>query len=104
MNKLDRLVNATIFYLLQILLWIDQGFNVLLGGYADETLQSRAYRAWRGDKIFGRIFKPLIDTLFFWEDNHCRIAYVAEIEKRQFPPDFLKWKGESMDVSKGHDL
>lgn len=97
MNKLDRLVDAIIFYILQILLWIDQGLNVLTGGYADETLQSRAYRAWRGDKFFGKIFKPLIDFLFFWEDNHCRIAYLAEIERYQLPKDFLRWKWKDQD-------
>lgn len=84
-------MKTVLFHLLQIVLLIDQAFNVLLGGYADETLSSRAYRAWRGDKIFGKIFKPTIDTLFFLEAKHCRAAYLSEVNKRQLPPEFLKW-------------
>lgn len=78
-------------YILQLLIWIDQGFNVLLGGKADETLSSRAYRADRGNKRFGKFFRPMIDTLFFWEKDHCRMAYLAEINRKQLPENFLKW-------------
>ena len=49
-------------YFLQILVAIDQVFNALLGGMADETLSSRAYRAEQKGKVFGKIFRPLIDS------------------------------------------
>lgn len=78
-------------YLFQWLLLIDQGLNVLLGGMADETLSSRAYRADRGGKLFGKFFRPLIDKLFFWDKDHCRYAYLAEVHKKQLPPNFLQW-------------
>jgi hypothetical protein len=78
-------------YIFQWLLLIDQAGNVALGGKADETLSSRAYRAWRANRILGKIFRPLIDTLFFWEKNHCRGAYISEVERKQLPDDFLRW-------------
>lgn len=78
-------------YILEILIWIDQGFNVLLGGKADETLSSRAYRADMDGKILGKFFRPLIDKLFFWQKEHCRVAYLSEIDRKQLPKNFLRW-------------
>lgn len=75
-------------YLLHLGIAVDQLLNALLGGGADETLSSRAYRADRDGKIFGRIFRPVIDTLFFWDHRHCFQAYLAEIHKRQYPRNF----------------
>lgn len=70
-------------YLLQILIAIDQLVNTFLAGDADETLSSRAYRAWRARKPFGMVFKPLIDGLFYpIQRRHCEQAYEAEIAKR----------------------
>lgn len=74
-------------FLLQLLISIDQLANVLLLGHADETLSARAYRAWRAKRVFGRIFKPLIDGLFFFDPDHCRVAYQSEVERRQLPPE-----------------
>ena len=65
----------------QFLIWIDQGFNVLLGGYADETLSARAYRT-------GHWSKPFIDALFFWEDSHCYTSYLAEVYRKQLPTHY----------------
>ncbi len=75
-------------YLLNILIAIDQLFNALLLGSPDETLSSRAYRAWLLDRIFGKIFKPLIDVLFFFDKEHCYRAYMAEVRKKQLPKVF----------------
>lgn len=72
-------------YLLQLLLALDQLANVVLGGYADETLSARAYRADESGKVLGRILRPLIDTLFFWESRHCHNAYLSEVQRRQYP-------------------
>lgn len=66
-------------YLLQNLIAIDQLANTLLAGWADETLSSRAYRADRDGRLFGKVFRPLIDLLFFWQDQHCRDAYLSEL-------------------------
>lgn len=75
-------------YVLSLAVAIDQLANALLLGSPDETLSSRAYRADRDGKAFGRIFRPMIDTLFFWQDQHCYDAYLAEVHRRQYPNSF----------------
>lgn len=74
--------------ILQILIALDQLFNTLLCGYADETLSARAWRTEQSGRILGRIFRPLIDLLFFFDSNHCYKAYLSEIQKRQFPRQY----------------
>lgn len=75
-------------YLLNIAIWFDQGVNVFLLGSPDETLSSRAYRADRDNKIFGRVFRPIIDTLFFWQKKHCHQAYLTEVNRKQLSKTF----------------
>lgn len=75
-------------YLLNLAIAIDQLLNAMLLGFADETLSSRAYRADRDGKVFGRIFRPLIDTLFFWDKRHCFQAYLAEVSRKQYSKNF----------------
>lgn len=67
-------------WLLQVLIAIDQLVNALCGGWADETLSAHAFRAgwtWR---------RRAINALFFWQSDHCRSSYEAEVERRQLPP------------------
>lgn len=75
--------------LFQVIVAIDQLLNTILGGFADETLSARAYR---NDSATGkkrwRIARRFIDKLFFWEQSHCRHAYLAEIDRRQYPPAY----------------
>lgn len=75
------------FYLLQNLIAIDQRLNALLGGWADETLSSRAWRAYYDKKPFGLFFKPVIDTIFFFQKDHCFKAYLSERTDRHQPPE-----------------
>ena len=75
-------------YLISVFVAIDQLLNALLFGYADETLSSRAYRTDRDGKVFGRIFRPFIDTLFFWQPRHCFQSYLAEVQRRQYSRNF----------------
>lgn len=75
-------------WLVQTPIAVDQLLNALLMGYADETLSSRAYRADQRGKIFGRLFRPLIDMLFFWQTEHCHQAYLQEVGRRQYPKHF----------------
>lgn len=68
----------------QVLIAIDQLLNTLLGGYADETLSSRAWRHYiDGSRKWPKI---LIDGLFFWQNEHCRSSYESEILRTQVPP------------------
>lgn len=73
---------------MQVLIAIDQLLNTLLLGFADETLSSRAYRADRDGKVFGRIFRPVIDTMFFWQKRHCYQSYLSEVQRRQYSSSF----------------
>lgn len=75
-------------YLKQVLLGIDQLFNTLTGGYADETLSSRVWRLENKGKLSGKIFRPLIDFLFFFQEEHCYNSFLAEIQRRQLPREF----------------
>jgi hypothetical protein len=68
----------------QILIALDQLVNTVLGGWADETLSSRA---WRLRFKTPWIYKT-IDSVFFWDTNHCEKSYVSERERRQLPPQF----------------
>lgn len=68
----------------QLALVLDQGLNVLCGGYADETLSARAYRC-RHTKPHWRATMKAIDWLFFWQADHCRAAYLSELGRRHLP-------------------
>lgn len=70
----------------QILVAIDQLVNTLMGGMADETLSARAWR----NHMKGRRSWPVkvIDTIFFWQKDHCREAYESEIERKQLPAGY----------------
>jgi hypothetical protein len=65
----------------QTLIALDQLVNALLGGWADETLSSRAYRE------NSRLAK-VIDTLFWFDENHCINSYFSERDRAQLPPEF----------------
>ena len=77
-------------YFLQNLIAFDQQLNTILGGYADETLSSRAYRADRDNKVFGKITRPTIDFIFmlFGDKNHCYNSYTSERNNKHLPPEF----------------
>ena len=71
-------------YWLNLAIAIDQLLNALFGGACDETLSSRAWRLQeeRGKKLP----RFLIDTLFFFDKDHCYQSYLSEIERKQLPP------------------
>lgn len=69
----------------QVLVAIDQLINTLIGGYADETISSYAYRK----RLKGKQWlASLIDSLFFWQKDHCKTAYESEKERAHLPPEF----------------
>jgi hypothetical protein len=72
----------------QILIAFDQLINAIFGGMADETLSSRVYRAEKKDRLYGVIFRPLIDWIFFWDKYHCMNSYISEVKRRHFPKEF----------------
>lgn len=81
----------------QLLIWVDQGFNVLTWakadatsgfwsgfGYADETLSARAWRLRETTQNWDQ-FRTLVDTLFFWQKNHCQNSYNRELARKGMP-------------------
>nr|DAH64389.1 MAG TPA: hypothetical protein [Caudoviricetes sp.] len=70
----------------QIPIAIDQLVNTICGGWADETISSVAWRKRQEGKGWA-ILRRVIDTLFFWQTNHCRSAYESEKNRRQLPPE-----------------
>lgn len=70
----------------QLLIALDQLLNTVFWikgdgfGFADETLSARAWRlrdqsgAWRS-----------IDRLMFWDPDHCRTSYEAEVMRHHLP-------------------
>ena len=75
------------FWLKQIAIAIDQLINALIGGYADETLSSHAYRLHRDNRLFG-FMRHVLDTLFWFDADHCRESFLAERTKLQLPPEY----------------
>lgn len=71
-------------YWLSLLIAIDQLANAILWGYVDETLSSRAHRMAESKKRW-RIAERFINGLFFWEPDHCKVAYQAELAREHFP-------------------
>lgn len=75
--------------ILNILIAIDQFVWVLItlgDGCPDETLSAAAWRMERQGKLFGRVFRPVFDVLFYFlERDHCYRSYKSEIIGRQLP-------------------
>ena len=77
----------------QLLIAIDQLVNAIIGGWADETLSSRAYRSdWRTTE-------RIINLLFWWDKQtstigtptvtkyHCELSYLSEMKRLQLSPE-----------------
>ena len=72
-----------LFWINQLLIAFDQFLNALLFGWADETLSARAWRTRL--KPLPRIFVPVINTIFFWQKNHCKESFESEQQMKQLP-------------------
>ncbi len=73
------------FHLRQILIALDQLINALHGGWADETISSRAWRL--RHRWPYRAYVRAIDAMFFWQASHCKASYTAERERAHLPPE-----------------
>lgn len=65
---------------------VDQLVYVLITlgmGNPDETCSSAAWRMECDGKFFG-FFRGVIDTLFFWERDHCRLSYEKGMQRKDF--------------------
>jgi hypothetical protein len=64
--------------LLHFLICIDQlCYSLITLGYASpiETMSAAAYRLEQEGRIAGKIFRPLIDALFWFDPLHCYVSY-----------------------------
>lgn len=69
-------------YLKNFLLGLDQWANTILRGSPDETLSARAYRLkWKSRHLI---------NLMFWDRNHCKDSYYAELNREHLPEDYRK--------------
>lgn len=75
-------------YLYNLAISVDQVLNAIFNGDPDETLSARAYRTERKNKIFGKVFRPSIDLLFFWQKRHCYHAWLSEVNRKQLHNEY----------------
>ncbi len=77
----------------QFLMALDQAANCLTHidgddnagwGMADELLSARAWRCYLQGLISDRLYRA-IDSLFFWQANHCYQAWLGEFARAQMP-------------------
>ncbi|OEY74842.1 DNA helicase UvrD [Haemophilus quentini] len=73
-----------------VVIAIDQLFNALTGGAADETLSSRTYRGAilaENPKKRWQVLYRFINGIFF-DRNHCKTAYESEVSGKQHDERF----------------
>lgn len=71
-------------YVLNILIAIDRVINAMLTGDPDETLSSVAYRKWRDKGPWG-FMMHVVNGLFWFTPEHCRLAYIHDRDRRLAP-------------------
>lgn len=77
-NWLRHCEGAAVNYLLQKAIAFDKWLNAkLCKGDPRETMSSACYRMERDGHFWG-FMRPVIDTLFFFQADHCRKAYEGE--------------------------
>lgn len=69
-----------------VLIGFDQTINCVVWikgdgfGFSDETLSARAWRLREQSNIW-----VVIDTLLFFDKDHCRTSYESEVLRKQLP-------------------
>jgi len=74
-------------YLLKLAIAFDQFINTLFNGAVDETLSARIYRN-RNVNNYWRFYFHFVNTLFFWQENHCYQAYLSETQRKHLPESY----------------
>lgn len=73
--------------MIKLLVLIDCIVNWLLFGDITETMSARAHRMRMKPQPYWWWLAGAIDTIFFWQPEHCRTAY----EQEQVPGGALPW-------------
>lgn len=71
----------------QFLIALDQLAGTLFGGYADETISARVWRESKKSRKW-EIARKAIDTLFWFDNQHCFSSYLSEFERNQLPKEY----------------
>lgn len=72
-------------YAMKVLIAVDQLANAVRGGHPDETLSAAAHRR----HLEGRSgWRNLINTLFFWQGDHCLDAHTNEMARKHLPKEY----------------
>ena len=74
--------------ILNLLIALDQLAWVILtlgNGMPDETISAALWRMESQGKWAGKLFRPVVDALFFFDQNHCMSAWQSEHNKQQLP-------------------
>ncbi|MBP6650820.1 MAG: hypothetical protein KA181_00125 [Xylophilus sp.] len=73
---------------LNLLIALDQLAWVILtlgNGMPDETISAALWRMESQGKWAGKLFRPVVDALFWFDRHHCFTAWQAERKKQQLP-------------------
>ena len=62
------MIKTILAYLMNWLRWIDEGFNVLMGGDANETMSSRAGKAQNNGRVWACVLCRFLDV---FQKDHC---------------------------------
>ena len=77
-------------YMRNIAIAADQLVNAMIAGSPDETVSSRVYRgavlAVHPNRA-ARMAYRTINALFFWQEDHCRAAYLREKQRAHLPDE-----------------
>lgn len=68
----------------QIAVAYDQLGNATFGGYVDETISARTFRANHSGKLWGVILYRLLN---FLQPGHCEMAYQSEVLREGLPAE-----------------
>lgn len=69
---------------------LDQTVNAFLGGSADETLSARAHRMRVKKQKYWWWVADVIDFILFFDKHHCETSYLAELQRKHLPSEYLK--------------
>ena len=71
-------------YFTNLAIAFDQLLNTLFGGSCDETLSAKAFRLKDNNSIPYKI----INSIFFWQKDHCYEAFLSELKRIQLPEEY----------------
>lgn len=74
----------------RLAIWVSQTTNVLTGGMPDEMLCSRLWRGKQAGDKSAAFWVKVMDTIFFWDRDHCKGSYEDEVNRVHFPADLKK--------------